>query len=116
MPGVIPGLQGTHPPARHIERTVRLIAGLVLLMFTALAALVDPRWVLGVIATGIASVFVALTGFCLVGNVLLGGSASRPCWATRLGPGDLLIMQTDRWFLERRIYLAVGIRSRSPPC
>ena len=47
----------------YIERTVWLIAGLVLLAFTALAALVDPRWVLGVIATGLSSVTVAFTGF-----------------------------------------------------
>ena len=92
----------------YIERTVWLIAGLVLLAFTALAALVDPRWVLGVVATGLASVTVALTGFCIVGNAL---------WRLGFTPmlGDparsrrFYFMQTDRWFLERRIYLAVGI-------
>ena len=54
----------------YIERTVWLIAGGVLLTSTALAALVHPLWVLVVIATGISSITVALTGFCLVGNVL----------------------------------------------
>ena len=93
----------------YIERTVWLIAGFVLLASTTLAALVNPLWVLLVIATGLASITVALTGFCIVGNVLhllgftpmLGRSAP-----TAHG---LYFMQTDRWYLERRIYLAVGI-------
>jgi hypothetical protein len=54
----------------YIERAVWLIAGIVLLAATLLAAVTNPRWVLLVIATGDASVGVALTGFCLVGNVL----------------------------------------------
>ena len=93
----------------YIERTVWLIAGGVLLGSTLLAALVDPLWVLGVAATGGASILVALTGFCLVGNVLarLGFTPmlGRPGWK----PGDPYFIQTDRWYLERRIYLAVGI-------
>lgn len=93
----------------YIERTVWLIAGLVLLIATALAWLVHPLWVLGVVATALASIGVSLTGFCLVGNGLakLGfrPALARPGWK----PGDLYFMQTDTWFLERRIYLAVGI-------
>jgi hypothetical protein len=93
----------------YIERTVWLIAGGVLLVATALAWLVHPLWVLAVVATGVASVAVALTGFCLVGNVLarLGFTPmlARPGWK----PGDLYFLQTDRWYLERRIYRAVGI-------
>ena len=54
----------------YIERTVWLIAGLVLLSATLLAALVDRRWVLVIIGTGLSSIGVALTGFCIVGNVL----------------------------------------------
>jgi len=93
----------------YIERTVWLVAGVVLLVGTALAALVDPRWILLVVATGIASIAVALTGFCIVGNVLarLGfePALARPGWKR----GDLYFMQTDAWFLERRIYIVVGI-------
>lgn len=93
----------------YIERTVWLIAGCVLLGATALAAQVDPRWVFAVMITAAASIGVALTGFCVVGNVLarLGFTPmlARPGWA----PGHLYFMQTDRWYLERRIYLAVGI-------
>jgi hypothetical protein len=93
----------------YIERTVWLIAGVVLLTATTLAATLDPRWVLLVIATAGVSIGVSLTGFCPVGNVLrkfglpprLGtGSAAR---------GDWYFMRTDRWYLERRIYMAVGI-------
>ncbi|MGZ5131515.1 MAG: hypothetical protein ACXWCU_04510 [Caldimonas sp.] len=93
----------------YIERTVWLIAGFVILVATALAAWVHPLWVIGVFATAAASICVALTGFCVVGNVLarLGfvPKLARPDWA----PGRLYFMQTDRWYLERRIYLAVGI-------
>jgi hypothetical protein len=93
----------------YIERTVWLVAGGVLLSCTALAVFVDPRWVFGVIATGIASITVALTGFCIVGNLLRFFG-----FTPMLGDGartrrNLYFMQTDRWYLERRIYLAVGI-------
>jgi hypothetical protein len=93
----------------YIERTVWLIAGLVLLASTTLAALVHPLWILLVIATGVASVSVALTGFCIVGNVL-----QRLGFKPMLGrsvptPGNLYFMQTDRWYLERRIYVTVGV-------
>jgi hypothetical protein len=93
----------------YIERTVWLIAGVVLLTSTALAVWVHPLFVLGVVAAALASIVVSLTGFCVVGNVLavLGfrPALPRPGWA----PGRLYFMQTDRWYLERRIYLVVGI-------
>jgi hypothetical protein len=90
----------------YIERTVWLIAGIVMLTSTALALLLDPLWILGVTATGLFSINVAFTGFCPVGNILLlfrftpmlGDTSSR-----------FYFLQTDRWYLERRIYLAVGI-------
>lgn len=92
----------------YIERTVWLIAGIVLLTGTSLALWVEPWWVLLVIATGVASVVVSVTGFCLVGNLLY-----RLGFQPALGrddPGSRWYrMQTDRWYLERRIYLAVGI-------
>jgi len=97
----------------YIERTVWLIAGFVLLASTVMALLLDRRWILGVTATGLASISVAFTGFCPVGNVLklLG---FKPMLGER-EPSDgaswrsrFYFMQTDRWYLERRIYLAVG--------
>jgi hypothetical protein len=93
----------------YIERTVWLIAGCVLLLATGLAALVHPFWVLAVIVTAGVSISVALTGFCPVGNVLarfgFTPRLARPGWR----PGSRYLMQTDSWYLERRIYLAVGI-------
>jgi len=93
----------------YIERTVWLIAGLVLLLSTALSLLVNRLWILGVIATGLVSINVAFTGFCPVGSLLrwfgftpMLGSKTPARW-------NLYFMQTDRWYLERRIYLAVGI-------
>jgi hypothetical protein len=93
----------------YIERAVWLIAGIVLLVSTTLAALVEPLAVLFVIATGVSSIIVALTGFCMVGNTLrlfgftpMLGTRAKTRWS-------LYFMQTDRWYLERRIYLAVGI-------
>ena len=92
----------------YIERTVWLIAGFVLLISTALALFVQPLWILGVAATGLVSINVSFTGFCPIGNVLrlfgftpmLGENAPKR-W-------NLYFMQTDRWYLERRL-LAVGI-------
>ena len=54
----------------YIERTVWLISGVFLIASTALAALHDARWIVFVIITGLASINVALNGFCIVGNVL----------------------------------------------
>lgn len=91
----------------YIERTVWLIAGVVLLSSTALALWVNPYWILLVIATAGASIAVSLTGFCIVGNILyrLGFTPM----LGRPGKGNFYFMQTDRWYLERRIYLVVGI-------
>jgi hypothetical protein len=93
----------------YIERTVWLIAGIVLLAATVLAAAVDPRWVLLVIATGVASITVALTGFCIVGNILYRLGFTPALARTGDGSSRWYVMQTDRWYLERRIYIAVGI-------
>ncbi len=93
----------------YIERAVWLIAGLFLLTGTTLAYAVHPLFVALVSITGLVSIGVSLTGFCPVGNVLhrLGfngrlsaPSATRPAWYR---------MRTDSWYLERRIYIAVGI-------
>jgi hypothetical protein len=93
----------------YIERTVWLIAGLALLAGTALAALVNPLWVLMIVVVGLASINVALTGFCVVGNILRRFGFT-PMLATEAPQHpNLYFMQTDRWYLERRIYLAVGI-------
>jgi hypothetical protein len=91
----------------YIERAVWLIAGVVLLISTTLAAVVDPRLIVFVAVTGLTSIGVALTGFCPVGNVLhrfgLRGLLADP---TRPGA---YYMATDRWYLERRIYATVGV-------
>ena len=93
----------------YIERTVWLIAGIVILAATALAWWLHPLAVLLVAATAVVSIGVGLTGFCPVGNVLaqfgLRPKLARAGWK----PGDLYFMQTDAWYLERRIYVAVGI-------
>jgi hypothetical protein len=93
----------------YIERTVWLIAGIVLLTSTALAKFVNPLFVLFVIATGIASIVVAFSGFCIVGNVLLRLGLKPKLGDDAAGRGKFYFMQTDSWYLERRIYVAVGI-------
>jgi hypothetical protein len=92
----------------YIERTVWLIAGLVLLTMTALATFLHPLWVLGAVTLALFSINVSLTGFCVVGNALrfLGFT---PMLGRADAPRGLYFMQTDRWYLERRIYMAVGI-------
>lgn len=93
----------------YIERTVWLIAGLVLLTGTGLALLADPRWILLVTTTGLVSINVSLTGFCPVGNLLRLFGFTPMLGAHAPMRWNLYFMQTDRWYLERRIYLAVGI-------
>jgi hypothetical protein len=58
---------------------------------------------------GVASINVALTGFCVVGNVLHRFGFTPMLGRNGPTPGNLYFMQTDRWYLERRIYLAGGI-------
>jgi len=93
----------------YIERTVWLIAGVVLLVSTGMALLLNPLWILGVIATGLVSINVAFTGFCPVGSVLSLFGFTPMLGAETSGRWNLYRMQTDKWYLERRIYLAVGI-------
>ena len=91
----------------YIERAVWLIAGIVLLTSTALAALVDPRFVVLVACTGLTSVWVSLTGFCPLGNILyVLGLKGRLADESRPG---YYFMKTDSWYLERRIYPTVGV-------
>ena len=93
----------------YIERTVWLIAGVVLLASTAMALLVNRWWILGVIATGLVSINVALTGFCPVGSALRLLGFTSMLGSDKSTGRNLYFMQTDSWYLERRIYLAVGI-------
>jgi hypothetical protein len=93
----------------YIERTVWLIAGIVLLVSTTMALLVNRLWIFGVIATGLTSINVAFTGFCPVGNVLRLFGFTPMLGAEKLPRWKLYFMQTDKWYLERRIYLFVGI-------
>ena len=57
----------------------------------------------------VASIAVSLTGFCVVGNVLKRLGFTPALGRSGPTPGNLYFMQTDSWYLERRIYLAVGI-------
>jgi hypothetical protein len=91
----------------YIERAVWLIAGIVLLTATTLAWLVDPRFIVFVTATGLTSVWVALTGLCPLGNILyMCGLKGRLSDESR---PDYYVMKTDSWYLERRIYPTVGV-------
>ena len=93
----------------YIERTVWLTAGLVLLLGTLLAVLLDPLWILLVTVTGLVSINVAFTGFCPVGNILrlFGFRAMLESKSPRRW--NLYFLQTDKWYLERRIYVTVGV-------
>ena len=103
-----PGIYIVPTDSWYIERAVWLIAGSVLLAATILAWRVDPRFAFLVTATGVASIVVAFTGYCIVGNVL-----HRLGMPSRLGDPARApkhyFTRTDSWYLERRIYLTVGI-------
>jgi hypothetical protein len=98
-------------PTHHwyIERTVWLIAGFVLLGSTAMALLIDPLWIFGVITTGLVSINVALTGFCPVGSVLHMLGFKPMLGADTPARWNLYFLKIDRWYLERRIYVTVGV-------
>ena len=93
----------------YIERTVWLIAGCVLLASTLLAAFVHPLWVLLVVVSAADSIMVAFTGFCIVGSLLCRLGFAPALAGSDWKPGKPYRMQTDAWYLERRIYLVVGI-------
>ena len=97
----------------YVERLVWLVAGTDVLASTVLAAVHHPNWTFSILFVGICSILVSLTGFCLVGNILylLGArplvpdqlTFSRGTWKR------FYFMQTDQWFLERCIYVFVGV-------
>jgi len=97
----------------YVERMVWLIAGSIVLMSSVLTHTHDPNWTFAILAVALCSIMVALTGFCVVGNLLLL-LGMKPMIPRRPLPGGgragrLYFMQTDRWFLERYIYLFVGV-------
>ena|SRR3974390_1978336 len=89
----------------YIERTVWLIAGFALLTSTALALLVDPLWILGVTATGLVSINVALTGFCPIGNIL---KLFRLHSDAGLVLGETLLLSANRSLVSRAPHLHRG--------
>ena len=93
----------------YIERAVWLIAGFVLLSSTALAVLLNPVCILGVVATGLVSINVALTGFCPIGSLLQLLGFTPMLGTDKPSRWNLYFLKIDRWYLERRIYVTVGI-------
>jgi len=93
----------------YIERTVWLAAGFVLLASTVLAWLVEPLVVLMIIATGLVSIATGLTGFDPVGNVFHRLGFKSKLSDDPEGKAKWYRIRTDKWYLERRIYVAVGI-------
>jgi hypothetical protein len=98
-------------PTNHwyIERTVWLIAGAFLTAGNLLALLVNRWFILLIPMVGIFSIVVSLTGFCVVGNVLYRLGFTPMLGAVHPKHPKWYFMQTDSWYLERRIYIAVGI-------
>lgn len=94
----------------YIERMVWIIAGGIMLLASILAAFHNQNWSFIVLCTGLSSVMVSLTGFCLVGNILYRFGVM-PLLEDSLKSGiksKFYRMQTDIWYLERYIYLIVG--------
>jgi hypothetical protein len=95
----------------YVERLVWVIAAIVMLMGSLLSVLHDLNWAFLILCVGMSSVFVSITGFCVVGNILYRLGV-KPMLEESLKSGrksTFYLMQTDRWFLERYIYLIVGI-------
>ena len=97
----------------YVERMVWLIAGIDVLASSVLAALHHPNWTFSILFVGLCSILVATTGFCVVGNILylLGAQPLVPDKKT-VNNGQwsrIYFMQTDEWYLERCIYMFVGV-------
>lgn len=91
----------------YVERATWVVAGVFVVGATALAAFVDPRFVVLVVATGLASIFVGLNGFCIVGSALK--RVGLPSKLDDLARGSKwYVARTDSWYLERRIFVTVG--------
>jgi hypothetical protein len=97
----------------YVERLVWLVAGTDVVLSSVLTVLLSPNWAYSILFVGVCSLLVAFTGFCIVGNVLvlLGAQPMIPSTALRGARREsrFYFMQTDRWFLERYIYLFVGV-------
>ena len=97
----------------YVERLVWIIAGIITVIGSILAATHNINWSYLILFVGMSSIFVSLTGFCIVGNILykLGIRPLLQASIRSTGGGNctFYFMQTNKWFLERYIYLIVGI-------
>jgi len=97
----------------YVERLVWLVAGTDVVVSSILTSLAHPNWAFSILFVGLCSLLVALSGFCIVGNilVLLGVQPLIPRAALTGAKrnSSFYFMQTDRWYLERYIYLFVGV-------
>lgn len=97
----------------YVERLVWLIAGTDVVVSSVLTVLYSPHWIYSILFVGICSVIVALSGFCVVGNIVYRFGARPMLSRRRPMEADkterVYFMQTDKWFLERYIYLFVGV-------
>ncbi len=93
----------------YIERIVWLLAGIVLSTSSLLAFFVNPYFILFVSLSGLVSINVAVNGLCPVGSVHKFFGFSGALESPRSAAGPFYRMQTDAWFLERRIYMTVGV-------
>ena len=96
----------------YVERAGWGVAGSTLLVGAALAWWMPAAFAVGVAvvgAVGITSLVNAFTGFCPVSTALKwAGLASRLEEASR-PPTCTYRMRTDGWYLDRTIYLVVGL-------
>lgn len=97
----------------YVERLVWMIAGTDILVSSILTAWYSPNWAYLILIAGTCSIIVALTGFCAVGNILYLLGVKPMLQSSDNVRGErsstLYFMQTDKWFLERYIYLFVGV-------
>ena len=97
----------------YIERLVWLIAGTDVVLSSILTAVHSPNWAFSILFVGFCSIMVATTGFCIVGNILyfLGLRPLVPDKRTydKGKWNGLYFMENNEWFLERYIYVFVGV-------
>jgi hypothetical protein len=97
----------------YTERAVWGISGVIVLSSTVAAALVDVRAAALIACVGLFSILNAVTGLDPASTALV--QLGMPSRLSTPGPRPTLWgvpyyqMRTDRWFLERGIYIIVGV-------
>jgi len=91
----------------YVERVGWLVSGIFVLAMSVTSLLYGAKFAALILVCSFSSIVTAFSGFCPVGNIF--HRFGMKALLGRNGGGPWYLMQTDSWYLERRIYLMVGV-------